>query len=77
MKLLLIFSLIFSLVIASGCAGQKTKKSSKGADDLIHFDVVERTLDNGLKVMVPPHIEAGTRIVVNTENATYIERAKD
>ena len=52
MKLLLIFSLIFSLVIASGCAGQKTKKSSKGADDLIHFDVVERTLDNGLKVLV-------------------------
>ncbi|MBT7647287.1 MAG: elongation factor P, partial [Rhodospirillaceae bacterium] len=34
-------------------------------------------LDNGLRVMVPPHIEAGTRIVVNTEDATYRERAKD
>lgn len=34
-------------------------------------------LDNGVKVMVPPHIDAGTRIVVNTEDATYIERAKD
>jgi len=34
-------------------------------------------LDNGLRVMVPPHIGAGTRIVVNTEDATYRERAKD
>ena len=33
-------------------------------------------LENGVKVMVPPHIEAGTRIVVNTAEATYVERAK-
>jgi len=26
---------------------------------------------------VPPHIEAGTRIVVRPEDATYVERAKD
>ena len=34
-------------------------------------------LDNGVKVLVPPHIEAGTRIVVNTADASYVERAKD
>ena len=34
-------------------------------------------LENGVKVMVPPHIEAGTRIVVNTTDCTYVERAKD
>jgi len=34
-------------------------------------------LENGARVMVPPHIEAGTRIVVNTADATYVERAKD
>lgn len=34
-------------------------------------------LDNGVKVMVPPHIDAGTRIVINTEDNSYIERAKD
>ena len=34
-------------------------------------------LDNGVKVLVPPHIEAGTRIVVRTADATYSERAKD
>jgi elongation factor P len=28
-------------------------------------------------VMVPPHIESGTRIVVRTEDSSYIERAKD
>jgi len=34
-------------------------------------------LENGAKVMVPPHIEAGTRVVVKTEDSTYVERAKD
>jgi elongation factor P len=34
-------------------------------------------LTNGLKTMVPPHIGPGTRIIVNTEDASYIERAKD
>ncbi len=34
-------------------------------------------LTNGERVMVPPHIESGTRIVVNTADGTYVERAKD
>jgi elongation factor P len=34
-------------------------------------------LDNGRRVLIPPHIGAGTRIVVNTADGTYIERAKD
>ena len=34
-------------------------------------------MENGMKVLVPPHIEAGTRIVVSTADATYVERAKD
>jgi elongation factor P len=33
--------------------------------------------DNGVRIMVPPHIGVGTRVVVNTEDATYVERAKD
>ncbi|WP_128253326.1 elongation factor P [Falsirhodobacter deserti] len=32
---------------------------------------------NGLRIMVPPHIGAGTRVVINTEDKTYVERAKD
>jgi elongation factor P len=34
-------------------------------------------LENGVRVMVPPHVGTGTRIVVNTADATYVERAKD
>lgn len=33
-------------------------------------------LENGVRILVPPHIEAGTKIVVNTAEATYVERAK-
>ena len=34
-------------------------------------------LSNGVRSMVPPFITAGTRIVVMTEDASYVERAKD
>jgi len=34
-------------------------------------------LDNGVRIMVPPHIETGTRVVVNTGDRSYVERAKD
>lgn len=33
-------------------------------------------LDNGVRVMVPPHIETGTRIVINVAEGTYSERAR-
>ena len=33
--------------------------------------------NTGLRVMVPPHIGAGTRIVINTDDDSYVERAKD
>jgi elongation factor P len=34
-------------------------------------------LSNGVKTSVPPHITAGTRVVVMTEDGSYVERAKD
>jgi elongation factor P len=34
-------------------------------------------LDNGIRTTVPPHIETGTRVIINTEDGSYIERAKD
>jgi elongation factor P len=34
-------------------------------------------LSNGVRTMVPPHITAGTRIVVMTTDGSYVERAKD
>ena len=32
-------------------------------------------LDNGVRVMVPPHIESGTRIVVDVYERTYVRKA--
>jgi elongation factor P len=34
-------------------------------------------LDNGVRTLVPPHITTGTRVVINTADASYVERAKD
>jgi len=34
-------------------------------------------LSNGVKTMVPPHIGVGTRVVIMTADASYVERAKD
>jgi elongation factor P len=32
---------------------------------------------NGLRVMVPPHIGVGTRIIISTEDNAYVQRAQD
>ena len=34
-------------------------------------------LSNGARIMVPPHIGTGTRVVVMTIDGSYVERAKD
>jgi elongation factor P len=34
-------------------------------------------LENGVRTLVPPHIAAGTRVVINTADGSYVERAKD
>jgi elongation factor P len=34
-------------------------------------------LSNGVRTMVPPHINTGTRVVVQTEDGAYLERAKE
>jgi elongation factor P len=34
-------------------------------------------LSNGVRTGVPPHVGVGTRIVVMTEDGSYVERAKD
>jgi elongation factor P len=34
-------------------------------------------LVNGMRVMVPPYIDVGVQIVVNTEDSSYAERYKE
>ena len=33
-------------------------------------------LDNGVRIMVPPHVSAGTRIVVDVYAQEYVKRAE-
>jgi elongation factor P len=33
-------------------------------------------LANGLRIMVPPYVESGEKVVVNTADVTFVERAK-
>jgi elongation factor P len=33
-------------------------------------------LENGVKIMVPPHVGSGTKVVIRIEDGTYIERFK-
>ena len=35
------------------------------------------TLDNGLRIMVPPHVNEGEKIVVSTQEHSYVERTRD
>jgi elongation factor P len=34
-------------------------------------------LSNGVRTMVPTHITVGARVVINTADGSYVERAKD
>ena len=34
-------------------------------------------VQNGLRVMVPPHIGVGTKIIINTEDNSYVSRSQD
>ena len=34
-------------------------------------------LSNGVRTMVPPYLTTGTRVVILTEDGSYVERAKD
>ena len=34
-------------------------------------------LENGARILVPPHIDSGIKVVVNTADGSYVERAKE
>ena len=60
-------TIIFEVVEADAVIkGQTASSSFKPA-----------VLENGARIMVPPHIETGTRVVIKPEDGSYVERAKD
>ena len=58
-------TMIFEVIEAEPVVkGQTAASSNKPA-----------VLENGLRVMVPPFVEQGSKIVVNTSDGTYLKRA--
>ena len=53
----------------------ETEASVKGQTAAASFKPA--ILDNGVRVMVPPYIEVGSRIVVGTADGAFRERARD
>ena len=35
------------------------------------------TTEKGIKILVPPHIKQGDKIIINTENLEYVEKSKN
>jgi len=52
----------------------ETEPAMKG--QTAHASFKPAILDNGVRTTVPPHITVGTKIVVNTADGSYQERAK-
>lgn len=55
------------------CTIEETEPVVKGQTAANSFKPA--VLDNGVRVMVPPFVEQGTAIIVNTETLEYVERA--
>ena len=53
---------------------RRGRRGGEGPDRLV-LSYKPAMLDNGVRVMVPPHIGAGTRIVVDVYEQTYVRRA--
>ena len=34
-------------------------------------------IKDNIRILVPPHIEAGSKILIKTDDLSYVERAKD
>jgi len=52
----------------------ETEPASKGQTASSSYKPAK--LENGARVMVPPHVAPGTKIVINIAEGTYLERAK-
>ena len=63
-----------SLPEQATCTIDQTEPVIKGQTATASFKPA--ILDNGVRVMVPPFVNAGDKIIVRTTDSTYLERAK-
>ena len=66
-----------SIIMPDNCIEEIVEADAVIKGQTISSSFKPATLKNGIKVMVPGHIEVGTKIVVKPSDCTYVEKAKN
>ena len=56
---------------------RKNSKYLKINDDGECDACKQSKIKNEIRILVPPHIETGTKVVIKTEDRSYVERSKE
>ena len=66
-----------SVIMPDSCIEEVMEADAVIKGQTVSSSFKPAVLKNGVKVMVPGHIEVGTKIVVRPSDNTYIEKAKN
>ena len=66
-----------SIIMPDSCVEEIIEADAVIKGQTVSSSFKPAILKNGVKVMVPGHIEVGTKIVVRPSDSTYIEKAKN
>ena len=66
-----------SVIMPDSCVEEIAEADAVIKGQTVSSSFKPAILKNGVKVMVPGHIEVGTKIVVRPSDSTYIEKAKN
>ena len=65
-----------SLIMPESCVEEIIEADAVIKGQTVSSSFKPAILKNGIKIMVPGHIEVGTKIVIRPSDCTYIEKAK-
>jgi elongation factor P len=65
-----------SIIMPENCVEEIVEADAVIKGQTVSSSFKPAILKNGIKVMVPGHIEVGTKIVVRPSDCTYVEKAK-
>ena len=65
-----------SIIMPDNCIEEIVEADAVIKGQTVSSSFKPAILKNGVKVMVPGHIEVGTKIVVRPSDCTYVEKAK-
>ena len=66
-----------SIIMPDNCVEEIVEADAVIKGQTVSSSFKPAILKNGIKVMVPGHIEVGTKIVVKPSDCTYVEKAKN